>query len=177
MAFNDPLSIHQADTDAASAKPNAVEEVLKEHYYRVDPGEYFERRLWGIVALADMLHDSVTWDRVDQESLFGQFQSVLKEKKIALDVPPGHALSSRTMASIESYTLMQHVIETALRLFVAGQERAAGSSPMTKPLNMRCRRSSPTLPRRRTMTTIIRPCQTSFLPIPSCRRALSLRRF
>ncbi|WP_284753253.1 hypothetical protein [Arthrobacter sp. efr-133-R2A-120] len=137
MALNDPLSIQQINTDASSATPDAVEEVLKEHYYRVDPAEYFERRLWGIVALADMRPDSVKWDLTDQASLFGQFQSVLKDKKFALDVPPGDTLSSRTMASIESYTLMQHVIETALRLFVAGQERAAGSSPMTKLLNMR----------------------------------------
>jgi hypothetical protein len=137
MALNDPLSIHQVDTDASSATPGAVEEVLKEHYYRVDPAEYFERRLWGIVALADLQSGSVKWDRTDQASLFGQFRSVLKDKKFELDVPPGETLSSRTMASIESYTLMQHVIETALRLFVAGQERATGSSPMTKLLNMR----------------------------------------
>lgn len=123
------------DTDATSATPGAVEEVLKEHYYRVDPAEYFERRLWGIIALADM--QSAKWDHTDQASLFGQFRSVLSDKKFANDVPPGETLSSRTMAAIESYSLMQHVIETALRLFVAGQERAVGSSPLTKLLNMR----------------------------------------
>lgn len=137
MALNDPLSNHQIDTDAASATPAAVEEVLKEHYYRVDPGEYFERRLWGIVALADMQSGSLKWDRSDRTSLFGQFQSVLKDKKFALNVPPGDTLSSRTMAAVESYALMQHVIETALRLFVAGQERTTGSSPMTRLLNIR----------------------------------------
>jgi len=137
MVLNDPLSIHQVDTGASSATPHAIEEALKDHYYRVDPAEYFERRLWGIVALADMQPGSVKWDRGDTSSLFGQFQSVLKDKKFALDVPPGETLNSRTMASIESYTLMQHVIETALRLFVAGQERATGTSPMTKLLAMR----------------------------------------
>jgi hypothetical protein len=137
MALNDPLSIHQIDTDASSATPGAVEEALKDHYFRVDPAEYFERRLWGIVALADMQAGSVKWDRGDTSSLFGQFQSVLKDKKFALDIPPGETLNSRTMASIESYTLMQHVIETALRLFVAGQERATGTSPMTRLLNIR----------------------------------------
>ena len=137
MSLNDPLSMYEMDTDASSATPNSVEEVLKEHYYRVDPAEYFERRLWGIIALADMQPGSVNWDQTDQTSLFGQFRSVLRDKKFALDVPPGETLSSRTMAAIESYSLMQHVVETALRLFVAGQERAAGSSPLTKLLNMR----------------------------------------
>ncbi|PVE15274.1 hypothetical protein, partial [Arthrobacter sp. Bz4] len=137
MALNGPLSIHQIRTGALSATPGAVEEVLKENYYRVDPAEYFERRLWGIIALVDMEPGSVRWDRSDQASLFGQFQSVLQDKKFALDVPAGDTLSSRTMASIESYTLMQHVIETALRLFVAGQDRATGNSPMTNLLNIR----------------------------------------
>lgn len=137
MALNDPLSIQSIDVDASPATPDAVEESMKDHYYRVDPAEYFERRLWGIIALADLEPGAVKWQSADGTSLFGQFQAVLKDKKFALDVPPGKTLTSRTMASVESYTLMQHVIETALRLFVAGQERVTGSSPMTKLLGMR----------------------------------------
>ena len=114
-----------------------MEELLKDHYYRVDPAEYFERRLWGIIALADMKADSIKWDATDDDSLFAQFRGVLKDKRFEVNVPPGDTLSSRTMASIESYTLMQHVIETALRLFVASGERVAGNSLMLKLVNMR----------------------------------------
>ena len=137
MTLNNPLNIHQIEAEAPPATSRAVEDALNDHYYRVDPAEYFERRLWGIIAMADLNPDSVKWDRDDEASLFGQFQAVLTNKKIALDVPPGTTLNSRTMASVESYALMQHVIETALRLFVAGQERVAGKSPMTTLINMR----------------------------------------
>lgn len=137
MKLNGPLSVHKVDAEAMPATSEALEEVLKEHYYRVDPAEYFERRLWGIIALADMKPNAVDWNSSDDGCLFGQFKRVLKDKKFALDVPPGNTLSSRTMAAVESYTLMQHVIETALRLFVASNERVVGNSPMTKLLNMR----------------------------------------
>ncbi|AUI50611.1 hypothetical protein SAMN04489742_2080 [Arthrobacter crystallopoietes] len=137
MALNDPLSIQHINVEASPATSEAVEDLLKEHYYRVDPAEYFERRLWGIIALAELEPGSIKWDPKDTTSLFGQFKAILRDKKFALDVPPGTTLNSKTMASIESYTLMQHVIETALRLFVAGQERVTGNSPMTTLLNMR----------------------------------------
>ncbi|MEI2279505.1 hypothetical protein OHC50_18775 [Paenarthrobacter ilicis] len=137
MTMNDPLSIQKIGLEALPRNNEAMEELLKEHYYRVDPAEYFERRLWGIVALADMKAGAVKWDSADEESLFAQFRGVLKNKRFALDVPPGETLSSRTMASIESYTLMQHVIETALRLFVASGERVTGSSLMMQLVNMR----------------------------------------
>ncbi|MCY1676868.1 hypothetical protein OVA06_19545 [Pseudarthrobacter sp. SL88] len=137
MTPNGPLSIQTIGPQALPRTTEAMEELLKEHYYRVDPAEYFERRLWGIVALADMKSGAVNWDSADGDSLFAQFKGVLKNKRIALDVPPGETLSSRTMASIESYTLMQHVIETALRLFVASEERVTGSSLMLKLVNMR----------------------------------------
>ena len=137
MNTNGPLSIHNVDAESMPATPEAMEERLRDHYYRVDPAEYFERRLWGIVALADMKPGSVDWDALEVGSLFGQFRTVLKDKRFALDTPPGDTLNSRTMAAVESYTLMQHVIETALRLFVASNQRVAGSSPMTQLLNMR----------------------------------------
>lgn len=49
----------------------------------------------------------------------------------------GETLDPTTMASIESYTLMQHVIETVLRLYVAAKSRKVGTSPMQALLNLR----------------------------------------
>jgi|GEM_PF-3495896 len=106
------------------------EVLLRDHYFRVDPAEYFERRLWAIMATADLAHDSpLPWNVEDPQSLYRQFEAILG-RKIDLHQAPGDTLTNQTMVAAESYSLMQHVIETALRYFVVAGERKAGRSPM-----------------------------------------------
>lgn len=140
MTANRPLSvirIERFETDNSASSPDALEDALKEHYFSVNPAEYFERRLWGIIALADLEEAGHSvWRPDDPDSLFSKYRNMLG-KNIDVENPPGETSNSKTMASIESYTLMQHVIETALRLFVAAQARSIGKSPMTVLLHMK----------------------------------------
>ncbi|MBV1780830.1 hypothetical protein KRR55_17080 [Paeniglutamicibacter sp. ABSL32-1] len=139
MELNHPYDICTAlplmpvDEDDAAA----LEKELSDHYFRVSPAEYFERRLWEIIKTADTAKQDVReWHDDDPGSLFSQYASLI-DKDIDLENPPGNTLNATTMASIESYALMQHVIETALRLYVAAKSQKVGSSPMHALLNMR----------------------------------------
>lgn len=75
------------------------------------------------------------WHTDDPTDLFNQYAGLIG-KEIDFDNPPGVTLDSTTMASIESYTLMQHVIETALLLYVASKNRKVGSISMRTLLNI-----------------------------------------
>ncbi|NKG21994.1 hypothetical protein [Paeniglutamicibacter terrestris] len=139
MEPNEPFSIGIAvplipiDVNNAAA----LERELSEHYFRISPAEYFERRLWEIIKTADTARQEVhDWHTDDPTNLFNQYAALIN-KEIDLDNPPGDTLDPTTMASIESYTLMQHVIETALRLYVAAKSRKIGTSPLQTLLNMR----------------------------------------
>ncbi|MGL3807306.1 hypothetical protein ACSYDW_14530 [Paeniglutamicibacter sp. R2-26] len=139
MEPNQPYTIGTAlpltpveEDDAA-----ALEKELSDHYFRVSPAEYFERRLWEIIKTADTAKQDVReWYDEDPGSLFSQYASLI-DKKFDLENPPGNTLDPTTMAAIESYALMQHVIETTLRLYVAAKSRKVGASPMQALLNMR----------------------------------------
>lgn len=137
--MNEPYSITEALPLAPVAANDAaaLEKELSEHYFRVSPAEYFERRMWEIIKTADTANQEVShWHSDDPSSLFNQF-TVLTGKDVDTENPPGETLSSTTMASIESYALMQHVIETVLRLYVAAKSRSIGTSPMRFLLKMR----------------------------------------
>lgn len=139
MKPNEPFSIGIAVPLAPVDENNtaALERELSEHYFRISPAEYFERRLWEIIKTADTARQEVhDWHTDDPTNLFNQYAALIC-KEIDLDNPPGDTLDSTTMASIESYTLMQHVIETVLRLYVAAKSRKLGSSPMRVLLSMR----------------------------------------
>lgn len=139
MEPNKPFSIGIAVPLTPVDENNAValERELSEHYFRINPAEYFERRLWEIIKTADTARQDVRgWHTNDPTSMFNQYAGLIG-KEINLDNPPGETLDSTTMASIESYTLMQHVIETVLRLYVAAKDRKVGTSPMQTLLNMR----------------------------------------
>lgn len=115
----------------------ALEKELTEHFFSVSPAEYFERRMWEIIKIADTSSQDVShWYSDDPTSLFNQFTG-LTGRDIDHKNPPGDTLSATTMASIESYTLMQHIIETVLRLYVSAKSRKLGTSPMHALLNMR----------------------------------------
>ncbi|EMQ96730.1 hypothetical protein [Paeniglutamicibacter gangotriensis] len=139
MEPNEPFSIGIAVPLTPVDENNAagLERELSEHYFSISPAEYFERRLWEIIKTADTAHQEVRdWHTDDPTNLFNQY-ATLMGKEIDLDNPPGDTLDSTTMASIESYTLMQHVIETVLRLYVAAKSRKLGTSPMLVLLNMK----------------------------------------
>lgn len=139
MEPNEPLSISIAVplTPVDGDNSEALERELSEHYFRISPAEYFERRLWEIIRTVDTASRDVSdWHTDDPATLFNQY-ATLVGKNIDLDNPPGYTLDSTTMASIESYTLMQHVIETVLRLYVAAQSRRIGASPMQELLRLR----------------------------------------
>lgn len=139
MEPNEPFSIGFAVPLTPVDENNAaeLERELSEHYFRISPAEYFERRLWEIIKTADTARQDVRdWHTEDPTNMFNQYAALIG-KEIDIDNPPGETLDSTTMASIESYTLMQHVIETALRLYVAAKSRKVGISPMQALLNMR----------------------------------------
>lgn len=139
MEPNEPFSIGIAVplTSVDENNAAALESELSEHYFRVSPAEYFERRLWEIIKTADTARQEVRdWHTDEPTNMFNQYAALI-DKEIDLDNPPGDTLDSTTMASIESYTLMQHVIETVLRLYVAAKSRKVGTSPMQALLNMR----------------------------------------
>lgn len=139
MESYEPYSIAIAVplTPVDEKEPAALERRLSEHYFSVSPAEYFERRMWEIIKTADTASQEVHQWHVDEPtSLFNQFTSLIG-LDIDIENPPGETLDATTMASIESYTLMQHVIETVLRLYVAAKSRQVGTSPLRVLLNMR----------------------------------------
>lgn len=112
------------------------EEMLKDHYYRVNPSEYFERRLWGVIAIADYEEgNGQPWRRSDPDSVVFKYLHLIG-KDVQWEEPPGDTLGNRSMAVVESYALMQHVIETTLRLFAVARSYKPGVSPVMDLVNL-----------------------------------------
>jgi len=122
------------------ADQTGYEELLKDHYFQMDPGEYLERRMWGIIAMSRIEKLEDVWGEDDPSSLFSQYSRILGKDMDKLNAP-GDTLTTRTLVATESYALMQHSVETLLRLYVVAQEREPGVSPMSKLLAMRSPRA------------------------------------
>lgn len=116
------------------------ESILTDHYFQMDPGEYMERRMWGIIAISRIEKLDDVWGEEEANSLFNQYSRIL-DKEVDMLKPPGDTLSTRDLVATESYALMQHSVETLLRLFVVAQDREPGVSPMKKLLAMRSPRA------------------------------------
>lgn len=135
----EPLHVFQIPRDSRPQidPEESMEADLTDYYFQVDPAEYFERRMWAIMAAAHLDDTSVDpWRKSDESSLYNQFR-VIYGKDADFNTATGGTLDQMTLASVESYALMTHVIETALRFYVAAKERREGRSPVRALLDIR----------------------------------------
>lgn len=125
MRLENPLR----EDETVESRRSAVRSDLDEHFFHVNPAHHFESRLWSIISLADVPAKDVHVAREDPKSVFSRFRSLLAEMPFSEVENPDDDVSREALAALEAHSLMHHVLETALRLYVMLSDLEVGQSP------------------------------------------------
>lgn len=110
-------------------RKKAVRGDLDEHFFHVNPAHHFERRLWSAIGLADVPEQDIPIAKDDPNSVFSRFRGLLAEIPLSDAKNTDDGVPREVLAALEAHSLMHHVIETALRLFVMLSQLELGQSP------------------------------------------------
>lgn len=124
MEIGHPLG----DGETSESRHEAVRADLDKHFFHVNPAHHFESRLWSIIRLADVPSKDLP-NAEDPASVFSRFRRLLVEMPFSEDQSPEDDVSREALAALEAHSLMHHVVETGLRLFVMLSELEVGRSP------------------------------------------------
>jgi hypothetical protein len=116
------------DGETSESRPEAVRAELDKHFFHVNPAHHFESRLWSIIRLADVPSKDLPTAE-DPASVFSRFRRLLLEIPFSEDQSREDDVSREALAALEAHSLMHHVVETGLRLFVMLSELEVDRSP------------------------------------------------
>lgn len=125
MKLENPLK----EDETIESRRSAVRPDLDEHFFHVNPAHHFESRLWSIISLADVPAKDVRVASDDPKSVFSRFRLLLAEMPFSEVENPNDDVSRGALAALEAHSLMHHVLETALRLYVMLSDLEVGQSP------------------------------------------------